>query len=78
MDERFLARLFGILAITVTAAWLIAYLAPIFRPNYTPAPEFNIVMMAVVGIFVSLYNKAKHPKDEAAESDSKASGEDES
>ena len=77
MDERLLARLFGILAIAVTAAWLIAYLAPIFRPSYTPAPEFNIVMMAVVGIFVSLYNKAKNPKDEAAESDSKEPAEDE-
>jgi hypothetical protein len=78
MDEQFLARLFGFIAFAVTTAWLVAYLAPIFRPSYSPAPEFNIVMMAVVGIFVSLYNKAKHPKDDPAESDSKSTGEDES
>lgn len=78
MDERFLSRLFGILALAVTAVWLIGYLAPIFRPNYVPPPELNIVMMAIVGIFVSLYNKARNPKDEAAEEDSKSSREDES
>lgn len=61
MDEKFLARLFAVLAVAVTAVWLIGYLAPIVRPTYTPAPELNIVMMAIVGIFVSLYNRARHP-----------------
>lgn len=61
-DERTLARLFGFLAIVVTIAWLIGYLAPIWQPDYTPPPELNLVMMAIVGVFVSLYQKARKPK----------------
>lgn len=64
MDEKFLSRLFAVIAVAVTGVWLVGYLAPIWRPNYTPAPELNIVMMAIVGIFVALYNRAKHPKDD--------------
>lgn len=64
MGEQFLARVFGAIAVLVTAVWLIGYLAPIWRENYTPAPELNIVMMAIVGIFVSLYNKAKSPNED--------------
>lgn len=63
MDERFLSRLFAFLSIAITVVWLIGYLAPVWRPGYEPAPELNIVMMAIVGIFVSLYTKAKYPKD---------------
>ena len=63
MDERFLSRLFAFLSIAITVVWLIGYLAHVWRPGYEPAPELNIVMMAIVGIFVSLYTKAKHPKD---------------
>lgn len=63
MDEKFLSRLFAVLSVAVTFVWLIGYLAPLWRPNYTPPPELNIVMMAIVGIFVSLYTKAKNPKD---------------
>lgn len=62
MDEKFLSRLFGILSVVITTVWLIGYLAPIWRPDYEPAPELNIVMMAIVGIFVSLYTKTRHPK----------------
>ncbi len=61
MDEKFLARLFAVLAVAVTAVWLIGYLAPIVRPSYVPPPELNIVMMAVIGIFAALYNRARHP-----------------
>ncbi|MFH5231877.1 hypothetical protein [Antrihabitans spumae] len=67
MDERFMARLFAVLAVTVTAVWLIGYLAPIWRAGYQPPPELNLVMMAIIGIFVSLYNKAKHPKDDSGD-----------
>lgn len=58
-----MANLFAVLAVFMTAVWAVAYLAPIWRPNYTPPPELNIVMMAIIGIFVSLYNKAKNPKE---------------
>ena len=64
MDEKFFSRLFAVLSIAVTGVWLIGYLAPLWRPNYVPPPELNIVMMAIVGIFVSLYQKAKNPTDE--------------
>ncbi|MGW4325462.1 hypothetical protein ACWEKR_06175 [Nocardia sp. NPDC004573] len=63
MDERFMARLFAVLSVLVTVVWLIGYLAPIWRPDYKPPPELNVIMMAIVGIFVSLYTKAKNPKD---------------
>lgn len=59
-----MARLFAVLALAVTAVWLVGYLAPLWRPNYTPPPELNIVMMAIIGIFVGLYNKAKNPRDD--------------
>lgn len=55
--------LFAVLSIAATLAWLIGYLAPIWRPDYTPAPELNIVMMAVIGIFATLYQKATRPRD---------------
>lgn len=71
MDERFMARLFAALSILITLVWLIGYLAPLWRPNYTPPPELNIVMMAIVGIFVSLYTKAKNPKDGDRDKDRK-------
>ena len=64
MDEKFLSRLFAVLSIAVTGVWLIGYLAPLWSPNYVPPPELNIVMMAIVGIFVSLYQKAKNPTDD--------------
>lgn len=62
-DERFMQRLFGLLSFLVTVVWLVGYLAPIWRPDYQPPPELNIVMMAIVGVFVSLYAKAKNPRD---------------
>ena len=69
MDEKVLSRLFALLSVAVTLVWLIGYLAPLWRPDYQPAPELNIVMMAIVGIFVSLYTKVKHPKDRGKEDD---------
>lgn len=66
-----MARLFAALSILITLVWLIGYLAPLWRPNYTPPPELNIVMMAIVGIFVSLYTKAKNPKDGDRDKDRK-------
>lgn len=58
-----MARLFGVLATIVSIGWLIGFLAPIWVETYKPAPELNMAMMAVVGIFVALYNKAKKPSD---------------
>ncbi|MBF6301158.1 hypothetical protein IU459_26970 [Nocardia amamiensis] len=74
VDERFMARLFGVLSSLVTIVWLVGYLAPIWRPSYQPPPELNIVMMAIVGVFVSLYTKAKNPRDPRdGDSDDKSS-----
>lgn len=64
MDDKFLVRLFGLLAMLITTAWLVGYLVPIWQPNYKPAPELNVVMMAIVGIFAALWNKARNPKDD--------------
>lgn len=62
MDERFMQKLFGVMALLVTVAWLVGYLVPIWQPDYSPPPELNIVMMAIVGVFVSLYQKSRNPK----------------
>ncbi len=51
--------LFAVLSMATTAAWLVGYLAPIWQPEYKPPPELNIVMMAIIGIFATLYSKAK-------------------
>lgn len=64
MSEKLLSRVFAVLALMITVVWLVGYLAPIWKPNYTPPPELNIVMMAVVGVFVSLYTKARNPDDD--------------
>lgn len=64
MDDKFLTRLFGVLAMLITTAWLIGYMVPIWQPNYKPAPELNVVMMAIVGIFAALWNKARNTKDD--------------
>ena len=71
-----MARLFAVLAMVVTVAWLIGVLAPIWRPGYQPPPELNLVMMAVVGIFVSLYNKARNPNDDRSNDDPDPKGDD--
>jgi hypothetical protein len=64
VDEKFMARLFAAVAIIVLLGWTVGVvLAPIFSEGYRPAPEINIVVMAIVGIFGTLYNKAKNPKD---------------
>lgn len=69
-----MARLFGVLSLLVTVVWLTGYLAPIWRPDYTPPPELNVIMMAIVGVFVSLYSKAKNPRESK---ESKRDGDDE-
>lgn len=66
--------LFAVLSIAATIAWLVGYLAPIWRPDYEPPPELNIVMMAIIGIFATLYQKARHAKD--SESDEEGRGND--
>jgi hypothetical protein len=58
-----MSRLFGVLSFLVTVVWLVGYLAPIWRPNYQPPPELNVIMMAIVGVFVSLYTKSKNPRE---------------
>lgn len=69
--------LFAVLSIAATVAWLVGYLAPIWRPNYTPAPELNIVMMAVIGIFATLYSKATQAKNDRRPIESDKDNEDE-
>ncbi|MFJ1454702.1 hypothetical protein [Nocardia wallacei] len=64
--------LFAVLSMATTAAWLVGYLAPIWQPDYKPPPELNIVMMAIIGIFATLYSKAR--KAGSSESDSKEEG----
>ena len=63
MDEEFMAKLFAVLAMLIAIVWLVGYLAPIWQPNYKPPPELNVVMMAIVGVFATLWQKARHPKD---------------
>ena len=72
MGDKFLVRLFGLVAMLVTTAWLIGYLVPIWQPDFKPAPELNIVMMAVVGIFTALWNKARDPREPDQKDDDNA------
>lgn len=63
MNERFMARLFAVIVVVVMLGWIVSFLAPIFVVGYKPAPEINIVVMAIVGLFVTLYTKTKNPED---------------
>lgn len=64
MKDAHLYRLLTGLTVTVTLAWVISFLAPIVRPEYNPPQEINIVMMAIVGLFVQLTLKSKNPKED--------------
>lgn len=64
MNDKFVSRLLAGITVVVTAAWVISFLAPIFQPEYKPPQEINIVMMAVVGLFVQLTLKSKNIKDD--------------
>jgi hypothetical protein len=64
MDEKLMQRLFALIATVMLLVWAVSFLAPLFVPNYKPAPEINLIMMAVVGLFVDLYRKSRKPKDD--------------
>lgn len=59
--------LFAVLSMATTVAWLVGYLAPIWQPDYKPPPELNIVMMAIIGVFSALYQKARKAKTSDSE-----------
>jgi hypothetical protein len=64
VDEKFMLRLFAVVTTLVLLAWLVAVaIAPIFAGDgYVPAPEINIALMAIVGLFVKLYTSARNSK----------------
>lgn len=63
MDDKYLTRLLTAVTVIVTLAWAVTFLAPLVRSDYDPPQEVNIVMMAVVGLFVQLLLKVRNPKD---------------
>ncbi len=67
MDDKLLSKLLAGMTVVVTTAWVISFLAPIFQPQYHPPQEVNIVMMAVVGLFVQLTLKSKSVKSDENE-----------
>lgn len=62
MEDKLLYRLLAGITVVVTLAWVVSFLAPIFVPHYNPPQEINVVMMAIVGLFVQLTLKSKNPK----------------
>lgn len=69
--------LFAVLSMATTVAWLVGYLAPIWQPDYKPPPELNIVMMAIIGIFATLYQKARKARDSDSRKEEGTSDDDE-
>lgn len=64
MDERLMGRLLAVVVVTVAGGWLVAYVvAPLIRSDFHPASEINIPMMAVIGLFLTAYRKARNPDD---------------
>lgn len=43
------AKLTRIIVLSVTAVWVLSFVADIFLPAYDPSPFVHISMMAVVG-----------------------------
>lgn len=60
MEDSYISKLLALITVIVTVAWVISFLAPIFVPDYKPPQEVNVVMMAVVGLFVQLTLKSRN------------------
>jgi len=71
VDDKIVSRLLAIVTVVVTVAWVVSFLAPIVVPDYQPPQEVNIVMMAVVGLFVQLTMKSRNPKEGSKDEESK-------
>lgn len=69
MDDKLISKLLAGLTVAVTLAWITSFLAPIFVHDYAPPQEINVVMMAVVGLFVQLTLKSRNPKEEGKKDD---------
>lgn len=64
MDEKRVSLLLSIVTVLVSLTWAVLFLASVFVSGYEPPNEVNIVMMAIVGLFVQLLLKSKNPKEE--------------
>lgn len=51
------------LIILVSIVWSISLLAPIFRPEYQPAPETNVAFMAIIAVLTTTLEREAKSKD---------------
>lgn len=43
--------------VMVSIVWAANFMAPLFNPEYKPAPELNIAFMAILGVLTASYQK---------------------
>lgn len=64
MDERLTGWLLAVVVLVVSLGWLMTFvILPWIRPGFHAAPEVNIALMAVIGLFLRAWQKAKKPDD---------------
>ena len=54
-------KLANVIAVVVTAVWVISFGVSLFSPAYKPDPQINVVFMAVVGAAMALKGKGTPP-----------------
>lgn len=51
------ATLRNIIITVVALVWAVNFTAPIFVPDYKPAPELNVAFMAIIGALTQIKTK---------------------
>lgn len=52
-------KLANVIAVIVTAVWVVSFAVSLFSVTYKPDPQINVVFMAVVGAAMALKGSGK-------------------